>query len=252
MADAPPRHRLRRVALALGALVVAAVLALGARYAATLPLRAVEVRGATFADAATLRALAAVPDSARLLALEPELLADRLRRDPWVRHARVHRRLDGTLVLRVTERTPAALALGPDGRPAYFLDAEGYALPATPEALAAGFDVPLLLGAVPPFHPTRPVEDPALVATLAALAAAGPATDALVSAVERAPSGALTLVTVAAPSGRPLRVALGPHDVPEQLRRLQAFWEQAVLPRPDRAIRRVDLRFRGQIVTEEA
>lgn len=242
----------RRVLVLLSVLGVGALLAFGWHRTQTLPLGGVEVAGAVHADADALVALAALPDSARLFEIEPDLIADRVERDPWVRQARVTRWMTGTLAVRVEERVPVALALDASGRPAHYLDADGFAMPATASALAAGFDVPLLVGALPPFRPTVPVEDDALRGLLAALAEAGPATDALISAVERGADGRLTLHTAAAPGGRSVPVALGPRGHAEQLRRLQAFWDQAILTRPDHPIRRIDLRFDGQIVTDES
>jgi len=246
------RTILRRVLWGLGLAAAAVVLGLGGRYAAAVEVRDVAVAGAVHAESDGLIRLIAIPDSARLYALDPHVLADRVARDPWVESARVSRRPNGAVHVRVTERRPVALALDASGRPAHYFDASGHMMPAVPSALRQGYDVPLFVGALPRFLPTQPVEDAALRRLLAALAAANPVSDALVSAVERAPDGALTLHTAATPAGASLPVALGRDGSAEQLARLQAFWEQAVLPRPDHRIRRVDLRFDGQVITEEA
>jgi cell division protein FtsQ len=243
------RTILRRTLWGLGLAALGAALALGARYAATVEVRAVTVAGAVHADPDELVRLAAIPDSARLMDLDPRLLADRVARDPWVYGVRVSRRPDGTVLLRVTEREPVALALDASGRPAHYFDLEGHMMPAVPSALRHGYDVPLLVGSLPRFLPTQPVEDPALRRLLTALAGANPVADALISAVERAPDGSLTLHTAASPSGVSLPVALGREGSAEQIARLQAFWEQAVLPGPDAPIRQIDLRFGGQIIT---
>jgi cell division protein FtsQ len=243
------RTILRRTLWGLGLAALVAVLGLGARYAATVEVRAVTVAGAVHADPDELLRLAAIPDSARLMDLDPRLLADRVARDPWVSGVGVSRRPDGTVLLRVTERQPVALALDASGRPAHYFDAEGHMMPAVPSALREGYDVPLLVGALPRFLPTQPVEDAPMRRLLAALAEANPVADALVSAVERAADGSLTLHTAATPAGASLPVALGRDGSAEQIARLQAFWEQAVLPGPDASIRQIDLRFGGQIIT---
>jgi cell division protein FtsQ len=246
-------HRMfRRLLVTAGLVALVAALGYGWHRAATLPVRGVEVSGAVHAEPEALQALAAVPDSARLFSLDPRLLADRVQRDPWVQKARVTRWMSGTLGIRVQERTPVVLALDAVGRPSHFLDAEGFAMPATPSALTAGFDVPLLVGHVPPFRPTVPTDDAALRRLLATLATASADADALVSAVERRIDGQLVLHTAPTPGGQTIPVWIGREASPEKLNRLVAFWDQAVLSRPHHTFRRIDLRFDGQIVTEES
>ena len=244
----------------------------------TVPLVDVEVTGAVMAPAVELEALAALPqpdpataDTAAgteayvpLFDLDPVLLADRVRRHPWVEDAAVRRWPTGTLEIAVTERTPVALAIGADGRPAFYLDAAGYTMPMPPRpadapaARTAAYDVPLLRGVLPAYRPTLPVDDEplrALLATLGALPEADPAADALVSELHRDRRGGFTLVTAPAAGHGPIEVVLGtggPSGFGEQLGRLTAFWAQAVRPQPDRRFERVDLRFRDQIVTREA
>ncbi len=244
------RQALRLTAVAVLLVGLGAVLALGWQYATTLPVRAVTVSGNVHADADALVALAAVPDSALLLDLDPVVLADRVQRDPWVAEARVTRWMTGTLALSVRERAPTALVLDDAGRPSHYLDRAGFQMPVTPSALRAGYDVPLVTGRVEPFNPVRTVEDAALRELLDALAMAGPATDALVSGVERTADGPFVLHTAPTPAGRAVPVVLGQDGFAEKLRRLHAFWDQAILAQPDLPLRRVDLRFDGQIVTQ--
>jgi cell division protein FtsQ len=247
--------RTRSVASRVGVFLLLAALAalagFGWQRAQTLPLTGVEVVGAVHADEGALLALAAVPDSARLFGVDPLALASRVEAEPWVRRARVSRSMRGVIRIRVEERQPVALALGSDGRASAFVDATGHAMPATATALAAGYDVPLLTGRLPGLRPGEAIQDPALVRLLATLSEATPLADALVSAVERRSDGTLVLVTAPTPAGAALPVVLGRDGFTEKLRRLEAFWEQAILTRPDHPIRRVDLRFDGQIVTDE-
>lgn len=242
---------LRRALVVLGLGAVVALGVLGWRWQASVPVRAVEVRGAVHADTAELVALAAVPDSSMLFALDPALLEDRVRRHPWVADASVTRWVTGTLGISVTERVPVALALDADGRPSYYFDAAGFRMPVTPVAPSnAVYDVPLLHG-FGEYQPTTPVDDADARELLATLAGLDEATDALVSSVERTPGG-LVLTTAPAPGSGAIPVTLGHSGFAEKLARLRAFWDQAVLPRPDTPVRRIDLRFDGQIVTEES
>ena len=261
----------------LGVLGVGLCAALGA-YAWTwqrdVPLVDVEVSGAQMAPPAELEALAALPspdpvtaDTAAgteafvpLFSLDPVLLADRVRRHPWVEDAEVRRWPTGTLELAVTERVPVALAIGRDGRASYYLDQAGHQMPVplrADGALPVAYDVPLIRGQLPAFRPTLPVEDEsllALLATLAALPGADPAADALVSELRREADGGFTLFTAPAAGHGPVEVLLGtggPSGFGEQLARLTAFYTQAVRPQPERQFARIDLRFHDQIVTRE-
>ncbi|MEL6616370.1 MAG: hypothetical protein AAFQ43_11560, partial [Bacteroidota bacterium] len=63
-------------------------------------------------------------------------------------------------------------------------------------------------------------------------------------------SGA-TLITEPVAGRAPLTVRLGASGHADALSRLGAFWQQAVLTRPDVPVRLVDLRFAGQVVTRE-
>lgn len=245
----PTADRRRRALRRLG--LVALALGLGAAWVwqRTLPLAHVDVVGAVHADAAAVAALTeAVPDSVALFSLSPALIADRAQRHPWVRRAHVRRLPTGTLRVRVEERVPVALALGADGRPAHFLDAEGYAMPVE-AASPAVYDVPVVHGA-PAYHPVQPVESDTLRGLLGALARADAETVALVSEVDwgRRP----TLWTTPAGGHGSIPVRLGADDHDSQLRRLRAFWDQSVLPRPGAEFQLVDLRFDGQVVTREA
>lgn len=248
-------RRLARRAL-LGAAVVG--LLAGLVWLRTLPLARVVVAGAHHASAADIADLTeVVPDTREadgeatvaLFSLSPALMADRASRHPWVASARVTRWPTGTLRVTVEERVPVALALA-DGEPSHFFDAEGYAMPVA-SLRPAVVDVPVFTGDVPAPPPGERTDRRALRSLLAALAAADAATAALVSEIHVGPRGALTLYTTPAGEVGTLPVRLGRTDHADQLARLRAFWDQAVLPRPTARLRQVDLRYRGQVVTLE-
>ena len=237
------RRWLRRLGVA--ALVVG--LAAAWVWQRTLPFERVAVAGTAYTPVVEVeRLLAVTPDSSALYSLDPVLLAGRAERHPWVRRASVRRLPTGTLRVSVVERVPVALVLGADGRPSHFLDAEGYAMPPVPSAL---YDVPVIRDA-PPYHAVQPVADPALRSLLAALAQADDATTALVSEVDWSRPVTLWTTPTTGRGSVPVRLGRG-GDYGERLRRLRAFWDQSVLPRPAHAFQLVDLRFDGQVVTRE-
>ncbi|MEM1057159.1 MAG: FtsQ-type POTRA domain-containing protein [Bacteroidota bacterium] len=245
------RAKLRTFARGLGIAALVVGLAAAWVWHRTLPLQQIDVVGHTFADADEVRRLAGVaPDSVAPVALyqiDLALVADRVRRQPWVREARLRRLPTGTLRIAVEEREPAVLVVGANGALSHYLDASGYAMP-LPEG-AAFADVPLLRGA-PAFHPTQRVQSAGLRELLAALATADETVDAVISEVEWTSRGA-ALTTVPVPTRGALPVRLGQTGHADALARLGAFWQQAVLTRPDTPVRLVDLRFAGQVVTQE-
>jgi cell division protein FtsQ len=246
------RTILRRLGIGAGVLAVGALAAAAWHWQRTVPLERVAVRGFVRADSAEVVRLAALPDSAALFDIDPSLEADRVRRAPWVRDARERRLPTGTLAITVEERQPVALAVAADGRPSHYLDREGYGLPLR---LGDPFDVPILRGLVPPYRPLQPVEDTALLDLLDALATADEETAALVSEVTVGAAGEALLRTSADGVHGALAVRLGPgtaEGYADQLRRLHAFWHQAVLTRPQTRFQVVDLRFDGQVVTRES
>jgi cell division septal protein FtsQ len=70
----------------------------------------------------------ALPPQTSLLSVEPDLLSTRLESHPWIGSVAFDRVFPHSLVVQVSERQPAAV-LGSSKEP-YFLDAEGYLLPA--------------------------------------------------------------------------------------------------------------------------
>ncbi len=252
---APRRKQPRTPAAARGerVLVGAAVLALAAAVAVWLvqvhlPIRRVEVVGAEQVSRAEVLAAARVDTALALYSVDKAVLEDRVAGLPWVREARCQRVPDGTLRIRVFERAPVLLALDGRGRPRAYLDAEGYRMPVRP---GMAFRTPLLRGLKLPAEGRAPLEHPAVRDLLAALAAAPEPTRALLSDFELDGRHGLRLNTVLYNPRRGLRVQLGHGAYAEKFERLAAFWHQVVLPQPGKDFGPVDLRFDGQIVTQE-
>ncbi len=212
-------------------------------------LTRIEIVGARQADPGVLQRLAAIDSGAALFDLDPALIADRVMRHPWVRTASVTRWPTGTLRIAVEERVPVALQMDAGGRPVRYLDAEGYGMSPGRGPVP---DVPLLYGVQGPAHPMRPLEDKSVRALLAALAELEAPAHALISEIVRAPDGEFWLYTTPAAGQPSVLVRLGREDFQRQLRRLVAFWQQAVLTQPHKTFSLIDLRFANQIVVREA
>lgn len=223
---------------------------LGWQWSASATVDRVTVSGTRHAPPDTVRRLARVDSGVVMSEVDPTLLADRVERHPWVKTATVTPHwMYGTLAVAVTERTPAALAVDTQGRPAYYLDRAGHAMP-LPDS--AGYDVPLVHGLQAERPWTRPdsvYAPPPLRRTLAAL----PKTDVadLVAEIEMRADDALNLVTTPVGEYDALLVRLGTGEVSEKLRTFRAFVRQVLATKSDAPIEEIDLRFDGQVVTRK-
>jgi cell division protein FtsQ len=246
--EASTLQKLMRRAGLLGGVVLVVVLGvLGWQWQAGIQLDAIDVVGAQHADADELRSLAAVQPDTALYDIEPALVSDRVTRHPWVEAATTYRLPTGTLRISVTERTPVALALAADGTPAFYLDRQGYCMPLVK---GMGADVPLLRGlSADEYHPVRPLQHASVRAMMDALATSD--VQEIASELEVRPDSSMALMTRPTTDHGAIRVMLGASDFPTRLRRLNAFWHQAVLPQPNTEFDRIDLRFDSQIVTRE-
>jgi cell division protein FtsQ len=135
----------RRIKLVLGALGVVAILTSPAwgpalmRRMAFFRVRRVEILGAHYVAPSDILAKLHVDTLASVWDPTGPIVA-RLATEPGIRNVEVHRKLPGTLVVKVTERVPVALVSSPTGLLAY--DAQGGALPADPVRVAV--DAPIL------------------------------------------------------------------------------------------------------------
>ncbi len=73
--------------------------------------------------------------------------------------------------------------------------------------------------------------------------------DGLLSEIHETEKGEIDIFTAVSPSGQSIRVRLGRDHFDDKLERLQSFWMQAVLARPETQYDWVDLRYDGQVVT---
>jgi len=241
------RRALRLLGLAAGTAAVVALGVLGWQWRASRTVGEVVVDGTTHAPPDTLRRLAQVDSGGTLSSVNATLVADRVERHPWVEQATISKQHAWrTLHVEVTERTPAALALDPAGRPAYYLDTAGYAMP-LPDSTSSG--VPLVRGLPADFHPLRRQAPPRLRAVLAALDESE--AEPIVSEITVQPDSSVHLVTTPVGEHDALPVRLSPGDPRPQLQQLRAFAAQVLATRPDAPIAEIDLRFDGQIVTRE-
>lgn len=242
------RGLLRKVTVLLTLATLASLGVLGWNWLNDLVFRTVEVSGNIHAEADDLISAARVDTGVPLFGIEPALIADRVKRHPWVRTADVTRLPPGTLSITVKERVPVMLVIDANGIPSDYLDAEGYRMPVTDHS---SFDFPLLVGVELPANPTQPIESRAIADLLATIAQIEPETDVLISSFVVEASGQIALSTAPVNGQGSIVVRLGRQDFDRKLRHLSAFWHEAVVTRPDTRYEWIDLRFDSQIVTRE-
>ncbi len=239
---------LRTVALTLTVAALGIGGVLGWQWMTSLRCQRIELAGLHHADSTALMELAQVDTAMVLFEIDPAIVADRVRRHPWVRTATATRWPTGTLRIAVQERVPMVLVMDRRGRPAYYLDRAGFAMPLASEAV---YNLPLVRGLNERYHPVRRLQNEPVREFLDVFARLDAETDALVSELEVVASGEVRLRTTPAGARGSFEVWLGRDGFAEKLRRLRAFWQQAVLPQPDKSFPVIDLRFDGQIVTRE-
>ena len=118
----------RQTALVIGvALAVVATLwgLVSLWRAPILPVKDVQVTGASRLTSASVLASAAIPAGSTLPKLPKSQVLDRLRANPWIADASLSRHLPGTVRIEIVERTPAAL-VDAGGTELWFLSADGH------------------------------------------------------------------------------------------------------------------------------
>jgi cell division protein FtsQ len=208
----------------------------------------IDVRQAVNADTDEIRELAGVDSGDVMFDLVPGLIADRVARHPWVSGAHITRMPTGKLIIAVREREPVVRVLASSGRPAFYLDAEGFQM--HPSG-AQSYDVPLLSGYPEEFHPTIPTGDVHLLTFLQALDREKERAGILVSEVVYR-QGEVWLQLEPSGNHASTPVRLGSDDFTTKLQRLSAFWTQRVHPGQSRTFELIDLRFSSQIIARES
>lgn len=208
----------------------------------------VEFVGTKASDLTQLRALTPVKEGTVYADINTDAVADSIRRYPWVKDVQIDERWNGIFTVEVTERQPVLVVLDRQGYPQYYLDRTGRQMPISKNT---SFDVPIVKGNTPKFKAGTWIGDNSLRELGWALAQIEPQNQALASSFYIRNSGSILMQTVAYGKAIPITVRLGLTDYRARLENFWAFWHQAVLTRPDKRFRWVDLRFDGQIVSKE-
>jgi hypothetical protein len=256
------REHARRFAanVSTGLLVVGAIVGLvlaANKWARKEELRSIRIVGRNILDSAEVMKQAAVPDSVPFAKLDLAAIESRVESHPFISHAAVYRGENGTLVVEIGERAPAAVTVI-NGSPTY-IDSLGIALPY--RFSSAGFDLPVIGGIVRSAAAARdtaagsrggaPLQTMDSTMAREALGVLDSLRDydmALyrqISEVRREPDGEYTFMT--ADGGVPVRAGL-PAEIPSRLRKLDLFMTTVLAARGTDQASSIDLRWKGQVV----
>jgi cell division protein FtsQ len=123
------KRRLKRVAIALGA-IAALVAAAAATQTALLDVDRVRIDGVAHTAAADVRRVARIEVGDAMIGVDADGVQARIEDLPWVARATVARRWPGTVEIHVTEREPLAMVRLSEGRVA-LVDGDGRVLEVT-------------------------------------------------------------------------------------------------------------------------
>ncbi|MBL7979126.1 MAG: FtsQ-type POTRA domain-containing protein [Bacteroidetes Order II. Incertae sedis bacterium] len=214
-----------------------------------VPLKGVEFTNAQYADLTELRKLIPIADGQKTMAeVEADAIITLVKRHPWVKDATVSKGLNGILEVEITEKKPVLLVLNQDGVPQYYMDESGYPMN---WVRGASFDVLPISGNTPRYQPGKKVPNGTLLTLAQDLAKLSDQVTALIASLELRPDGRVVGRAASINQNIPPRIELGKNRFEDRLLTLKAFWNQSVLPYPQKNIREIDLRWEGQVVTNE-
>jgi cell division protein FtsQ len=202
-------------------------------------LEAIHVGGAVRLSADQVAAATGVARGIELASVDEEAVVEQLQTHDWIEEARALRLPTGSLLVRVRERVPVALAMAGEPPALFFVEASGTPFAAVEEDSSSALPV-LSAAAVATREPSAALAEAAQLARrLPDFGLPIPATVSI--AAEDDPEGfALRL------PGRPARVVLGREDLDRKLSLLARLLAEE-LPQLAAATN-LDLRFADQVV----
>lgn len=110
------RSRRRRLLMTAGAVLLVAASIWLVFWSPVLRVREVVVLGSDHVDAQEVAQVAGLDESDNLLLVSPTWVEEKVGELPWVKHARVNRKLPGTVRVKIVERNPALVLSVQDQR----------------------------------------------------------------------------------------------------------------------------------------
>jgi len=162
---------------------------------------------------------------------------------PYVKQADISVEPNGNLLVHISERQPIAMLA--DGTTKIYVDANGIRLP---RVLGKTVDVPILYGfSASPMSDTLNSEAFKHTATFLVTVQNNPVSDATISEVVWTQKEGIVALT----NKNGVKLIFGKGNFETRLRNWEAFYGEVVKQKGIKAMRSIDLRFEGQIVTRE-
>ena len=221
-----------------------ALFLLSAEWKETLRVQTIYVNGSQSVSVKDVAGLAEVLPHTELYHIDLLEVQNRIMAQPFIKSARVNRRLPGTVAIEVIEREPIASVNV--GKP-HLVDAEGVMLPDI--GAPKKFDVPGIIG-IDGLRPERagvPIMNKELFNAIDVLKEAikiDSVVYRMISEVDMNHGGEIILYS----SDVGVPVLLGREGVPKKLLMLETFWSRFVSSGDVEKLGYVDLRFDDQVV----
>jgi cell division septal protein FtsQ len=162
---------------------------------------------------------------------------------PYVEQVNISVAPNGNLMVNIDERTPIALLA--DGSTKIYIDKYGVRLPLV---LGKTVDVPILYGfSAKPMSDTLQSDAFKTVTNFLTAIRNKPVSNATISEVAWTPKEGIVALT----NQNGVKLIVGKGDFETRLRNWEAFYGEVIKEKGIEAMRSVDLRFKGQIVTRE-
>lgn len=209
----------------------------------TSTIKDVQFEGYYFVTAETLQEEAAIttgvsPDSLNFIEI-----INRVESIPYVHYADVNVEPSGKLVIKVTERKPIALLA--DGDTKIYVDKDGLRLPLI---LGKSVDVPILYGfKASPMQDTLKSDAFIAVRNFLLEMHQQPVSNATISELGWTKNDGIVALT----NENGVKLIFGKEDFKTRLRNWEAFYSEVIKTKGIASMQSIDLRFRGQIVTQE-
>lgn len=228
--------------IAASILVVGLAVLAGLYWSKTTTVRALSFEGTHFVEKETLKSSVRVPMGVNPDSLDFMAIINQAEKIPYVKKADVNVEPGGNLRIDITERQPVALLS--DGDQKRYIDIDGVVLPIV---LGKAVDVPILYGFR--IGESDTLQGDKFLAVQEFLQALEKRTvsDATISEIAwTREEGVVALTTE-----NGVKLLFGKENFDTKLRNWEAFFGQVIKTKGIHAMRQVDLRFRGQIVTQE-
>lgn len=228
-----------------GVLLVLGLAALAGLYwQRTMTVKDVRFAGHYFVTEQELKANVQIPDGIKPDSLDMMSIINKIEEIPYVKFADVQVEPGGNLLIHVTERQPIALLA--DGEDKIYVDEDGMRLELI---LGKTVDVPILYG-----FRSKPMSDTLNSRSFGAVRdfliemRNSKVSNATISEVAWTKDQGVVALT----NENGVKLVFGKNDFGTRLRNWEAFYGEIIRTKGIAGMRSIDLRFRGQIVTQES